>query len=59
MRPVGLLLLPAGWFIVLSAIIMLGTGTARGAFVLAGVGIQLVGLVLLVRSHLPSKDADE
>jgi len=59
MRIVSLLLLPAGWFLVLAAMVLLHGGAARGAFVLAGLGVQVLGLVFLVRSHLPAKEADE
>jgi len=51
MKLVGFLLLLAGWWIVLAAIALLGFGSARAAFVLAGVGVEALGLVLVVRSH--------
>ena len=59
MKLVSLLLLPAGWFIVLAAVVLLHPGASRGAFVLAGIGVQALGLVFLVRSHLTAKDEDE
>jgi hypothetical protein len=51
MKILGFLLLLAGWGIVLSALVLLGEGTPRAAFVLAGVGVEIVGLVLVVRAH--------
>ncbi len=51
MRLVGFLLLPAGWIIVLAALALLSPGTARAVFLLAGGGVQVVGLVLVVRAH--------
>lgn len=51
MKLVGFLLLLAGWWIVLAAIALLGLGAARAGFVLAGVGVEALGLVLVVRSH--------
>jgi hypothetical protein len=53
MKWAGLLLLLAGWVIVLTAIGLLPPGTARAVFVLAGVGVELLGLVLVARAHLP------
>lgn len=47
------MLLAAGWLLVLSALILLAAGVARNAFVLAGVGVEALGLVLAVRAHLP------
>ena len=55
-RLVGFLLLLAGWGLVLTAIGMLKSGAPRTAFVLAGVAVELFGLVLLGRAHLFSKD---
>lgn len=59
MRGVGLGLLVAGWFIAVAAVTLLGAGAARGAFVLAGTGVEALGLVFFARSHLPSKETDE
>jgi hypothetical protein len=52
MKLAGLLLLPAGWLLVLAAVILLPAAVAsQGAFVLAGVAVELLGLVLLFRTH--------
>jgi hypothetical protein len=55
LRPAGFLLLIMGWILVLSAIIMLKQEAARGGFALAGLGVEGLGLVLVVRSHIVSK----
>jgi hypothetical protein len=52
MRLVGFLLLVAGWGLVLAALGMLKADASRNAFVLAGVAVELLGLVLLARAHL-------
>jgi len=57
----GFLLMPAGWFIAVSAIGLLHQLPAQTAFCLAGVAIELVGLVFVARQHIPkprSKSAD-
>lgn len=51
-RLIGFLLLPAGWGLVLAAIGMLHSDGPRAAFVLAGVAVELLGLILLARAHL-------
>jgi glutamate synthase domain-containing protein 1 len=51
MKILGFLLLLAGWIIVLAAIEMLSALEARGAFVAAGIAIEAIGLVLVIRSH--------
>jgi len=53
MRLAGFLLLPAGWGLVIAAVILLAASGPRTAFVIAGFGVELLGLVLLVRSHMP------
>lgn len=52
MKVAGLLLLLAGWAIVLAAVALLPSATPRIAFMLAGIGVEALGLVLVVRSHL-------
>jgi len=61
MKLAGFLLLPAGWFIAVSAIGLLHSLPAQTAFCLAGVAIEAVGFVFIARQHIPkprSKSAD-
>ncbi len=51
MKLVGFLLLLAGWAIVLAALVLLASAPRTG-FVLAGIGVEALGLALVVRSHL-------
>jgi len=55
MRLVGLLLLVSGWGLVLAALGMLAAPGPRSAFALAGFAVEILGMVLAVRSHLPRK----
>jgi hypothetical protein len=55
MKIIGVLLLVTGWLLVLCALIMLAEGMARNAFVLAGIGVEAMGLTLAVRAHLPER----
>jgi hypothetical protein len=50
----GFLLLPSGWAIVLSALVLLAPAqaVARTGFVLAGVSVEALGLVMAVRAHI-------
>jgi hypothetical protein len=57
MRLTGLLLLVAGWAIVLAAFWMLGAVAARAAFVGAGVAVEILGLGLTARSHVSPRQA--
>jgi hypothetical protein len=56
MKAVGLLMLPAGWFLVVAAIILFPSNELTGAFVLVGVAVEAVGLGLTFRSHLVPRE---
>ena len=56
MKLAGLTLLLAGWALVLATLALLGPVPARTAFVLAGIGVEVVGMVLTARSHLPVQE---
>jgi hypothetical protein len=51
MKIAGLLLLLAGWLLVILAVLLLRTETSRSVFVLAGMGVQVLALVLVFRGH--------
>jgi hypothetical protein len=53
MKLLGFLLLLSGWGIVEAAFYLL-RGNALPAFLLAGLGVEILGLVLVTRAHLPS-----
>jgi hypothetical protein len=59
MKPVGFLLLLAGWFLVLAALEMLSAPTPRALFVLAGLAIELLGLALVFRANIPDPEAQQ
>jgi hypothetical protein len=51
MRYAGFLFLSSGWLIVLAAVVLLKSA-ALAAFVLTGLAVQLLGLTLVVRTHV-------
>ncbi len=51
MKLVSLLLLLAGWFLVLAAVVLLASPPSRAAFVFAGFAVEVLGLVFIFRSH--------
>ena len=55
MKLAGFLLLLAGWGIVLSAVALLKSPAARGAFAFSGVGVEAMGLVLAIRYHISAR----
>ena len=44
-------MLLSGWIIVLAAVALLKSAVQLSSFVLAGLGVELLGLTLVVRSH--------
>ena len=55
MKPAGFFLLLSGWGIVVATLPMLPSLPMRAGFVLAGLAVELTGLILVVRSHLVPK----
>jgi hypothetical protein len=56
MKLAGFFMLVAGWFIVLASMPLLGSMKLLTVFVLAGLGVEVIGLALVVRSHLVLED---
>lgn len=52
MKIVGVCLLLAGFVLVLSALVLLRAEGPRGAFILAGLAVELLGFGVVIRSHL-------
>ncbi len=52
MKIAGFFLLLAGGVLVLTAVALLALSLPRTGFVLAGVSIEVIGIVLVARSHL-------
>lgn len=55
MKLAGFLLMLSGWILVAAALMLLPSLAARTAFVLAGLGVEILGLVLVARAHLHRK----
>ena len=51
MKLIGCLLLFSGWLIVLAALVMLAAFAQRAAFIAAGIGVEILGLVLLTQAY--------
>lgn len=59
LKLLGFLLLLAGWGIVLAAVALLAPSVSRPIFVLAGLGVEILGLALVMRSHpIPRGEAE-
>jgi hypothetical protein len=52
MKYAGLLVMPAGFFLSIAAIVLFPGSTQRTLFVLCGLSVEVVGLVVAVRGHM-------
>jgi len=52
MKYAGLLVMPAGFFLTLAALVLFPAPPQRIAFVLCGLAVEALGLVVAVRGHM-------
>ncbi len=52
MKYAGLLVMPAGFFLSVTALVLFPPGAARAAFMVCGVAVEALGLVVAVRGHM-------
>jgi hypothetical protein len=52
MKYAGLLVMPAGFFLAIAALVLFPAPASRGAFVVCGLAVEILGLVVAVRGHM-------
>lgn len=52
MKYAGLLVMPAGFFLTLGALVLFPADPARALFVLCGLAVEALGLGVAIRGHL-------
>ena len=52
MKYAGLLVMPAGFFLSIAALLLFPASAQRTAFVLCGLAVEAMGLVVAVRGHM-------
>jgi hypothetical protein len=52
MKYAGLLVMPAGFFLSIAAILLFPASPQRAAFVVCGLAVEVMGLVVAVRGHM-------
>lgn len=55
MKYAGLLVMPAGFFLSIAAILLFPDPVRRTAFVLCGLAVEAMGLAVAVRGHMLSR----
>jgi hypothetical protein len=53
MKYAGLLVMPAGFFLSIAAILLFPASPSRAAFVACGLAVEAMGLVVAIRGHMP------
>jgi hypothetical protein len=57
MKFAGLLVMPAGFFLTLAALVLFPDPVKRMAFVLCGLVVECLGLAVAVRGYIPARGA--
>jgi hypothetical protein len=52
MKYAGLLVMPAGFFLCIAAVLLFPASASRSAFVLCGLAVEAMGLIVAVRGHM-------
>jgi len=59
MKYAGLLVMPAGFFLAMAALVLFPDPVSRAAFVVCGLAVEFLGLVVAVRGHMASRGAGQ
>ena len=57
MKYAGLLVMPAGFFLTVAALVLFSDAPRQAGFVLCGLAVEALGLVVAVRGHMPARGA--
>jgi hypothetical protein len=55
MKYAGLLVMPAGFFLSLAAIVLFTDTTQRAIFVICGLAVEALGLAVAIRGHMQAR----
>jgi hypothetical protein len=57
MKYAGLLVMPAGFFLTVTALVLFADQVRQAVFVVCGLAVEAMGLVVAVRGHMPARGA--
>ena len=57
MKYAGLLVMPAGCFLILAALVLFPAGAAQAVFVVCGIAVEALGLGVAIRGHMPIRES--
>jgi len=58
MKFAGLIVMPAGFFLSIAALVLFPAAAPRAAFILCALAVEAVGLVVAVRGHMENREPD-
>ena len=58
MKFAGLIVMPAGFFISMAALVLFPAAGPRTAFILCALAVEIVGLIVAVRGHMENRQPD-
>jgi len=56
MKYAGLLVMPAGCFLMLAALVLFPNGAVREIFVACGLAVEVLGLSVAIRGQMPVRE---
>jgi hypothetical protein len=58
MKFAGLIVMPAGFFLAIAALVLFPAAAPRTAFILCALAVEVVGLIVAVRGHMENRESD-
>jgi hypothetical protein len=58
MKFAGLIVMPAGFFLSMAALVLFPAAGPRTAFILCALAVEIVGLIVAVRGHMENRQPD-
>jgi hypothetical protein len=55
MKYAGLLVMPAGFFLAMAALVLFADPVSRAAFVVCGLAVEFLGLAVAVKGHMMAR----
>jgi hypothetical protein len=55
MKYAGLLVMPAGFFLTVAALVLFADPARRAVFILCGLAVEALGLAVAVRGHMAAR----
>ena len=58
MKFAGLIVMPAGFFLSIAALVLFPAAAPRTAFIFCALAVEVVGLIVAVRGHMENRESD-